>query len=506
MEKLKRISASTLVLIMILLSVSCGKQPKSNVSSIDSNVSENGTSQVVNQSSSDSELNSSSIISSKNGSTTNNSTAPSTGFVKPIANKTTLVLPDYDVKNKNVKMLTTVDFVNANPDHPYAKVRSLVKTKYGINFTPIITTYTEMASKAMSLIAAGSPPDILDGYRIPVWYPRMCKEGTFADIGQYINLDDKIWNDKVDLFKNYELNGKFYCFTDSFLVSEVVYNKKVLAGLEDPMSLYKKNQWTWDVFLDYIKNVSGDTDGDGRPNVYGTDFTNLAESYLTSIGTGVTSMNGNLLTLDPIKGTPYNKLGEFLAQFKGSDAMALMGGISPQDALNQDKLAFSLQGRYLVMNNSSLTSKKNIGDIGIVPVPRQADASKYYGYSYLSGSILPAKGNVIGAIAVCTAIEYNGKLSASSEELTKSYNKLISDKWDANSAHVMVYDTSFRTGSFQKITPVAIGYGFAPADIQQTFYYLLNDPLTKGKTYTSVRDGYLPRLQAAVDSANKSFN
>lgn len=46
------------------------------------------------------------------------------------------------------------------------------------------------------------------------------------------------------------------------------YNMEMIenAGLEDPYDLWKRGEWTWDVFLDYAQKL---TTGEGTDKVYG---------------------------------------------------------------------------------------------------------------------------------------------------------------------------------------------------------------------------------------------
>ena len=44
-------------------------------------------------------------------------------------------------------------------------------------------------TRIISMIASGSPPDIIETQKLPGWYPRMCKEDTFTEIK--LHTEDK---------------------------------------------------------------------------------------------------------------------------------------------------------------------------------------------------------------------------------------------------------------------------------------------------------------------------
>ena len=51
----------------------------------------------------------------------------------------------------------------------------------------------------------------------------------------------------------------------------LAFNKQMLENnnLEDPRDLYARGEWTWDKFIEYLKVLTQDTDGDGKIDQYG---------------------------------------------------------------------------------------------------------------------------------------------------------------------------------------------------------------------------------------------
>lgn len=431
---------------------------------------------------------------------------------KPASNPNKLVLPAYKVTNKTVRMVIGSDFTKSDPNvDSWAKTRALAKKYYDIDFLPIVTPAAQQTSKVVSLIASGSPPDIVEPHKVPTWFPRMCNEGVFADIDSYVNLDDMLWKNNAFMMENYKLGNKHYALVDSgYSPVEMIYSRKIVRefGLTDPMELYKKNQWTWEKFMEYIGETAGDENGDGKVDVYGTDTWQLAHCYLMSMGTGISIIKNGKISLDPIKGKNYETYGKFAMDLykKGSSGYLVPidnSAGNPQDLLAQDKLLFSFGGRWMILNNPTLTSKKNTGDLGLIPPPRHKDADKYYCWGITSGLAFPVKGNVVGAIATITASRFENYPTESF--LKKAKDKYVADKWNADSAHVLTYDIGGQTGAYQKLNFVSLGVDFGSSSLNSTVNDLLYDPLFKGVSWSTARDQYIGKIQSAADAANKVF-
>lgn len=121
--------------------------------------------------------------------------------------------------------------------------------------------------KVWIMIAAGEPVDI------SYWAPpggdwlNTIRKGFALDITQYINRDKDFYD------KWYPITVEAQKFEDKYWSVPIItspyltwYNKEVFdkAGV-----VYPTNEWTWDDFLDTAKNLSMDTDNDGKIDVFG---------------------------------------------------------------------------------------------------------------------------------------------------------------------------------------------------------------------------------------------
>jgi len=80
----------------------------------------------------------------------------------------------------------------------------------------------------------------------------------------------------------------------------LAFNLQLLQkyNLEDPRELYKRGEWTWDKFIEYCQTLTDDTDGDGKPDVYGYCgfISETFEQLLLSNGASVAATTTEELT------------------------------------------------------------------------------------------------------------------------------------------------------------------------------------------------------------------
>lgn len=75
------------------------------------------------------------------------------------------------------------------------------------------------------------------------------------------------------------------------------YNKDLLNqyGLDDPYELYLKDEWTWDVWLEMMREITKDTDGDGATDQWGYRgaWTNMFSQLLMSNGASIAALEAD---------------------------------------------------------------------------------------------------------------------------------------------------------------------------------------------------------------------
>ena len=130
--------------------------------------------------------------------------------------------------------------------------------------------YTAGLSSAM---AAGNPYDIIFLYSFD--YPAQITANVMAPLNDYITTAD-LWTEKSattggfskSLLQAHSLNGNLYCVAGNYLQTPTVlwYNKKIFAdagydGSDDPLALYKKGTFSWDVLYDMLSDIKDEDKG-----------------------------------------------------------------------------------------------------------------------------------------------------------------------------------------------------------------------------------------------------
>ncbi|MBR2489185.1 MAG: extracellular solute-binding protein [Clostridia bacterium] len=419
----------------------------------------------------------------------------------PPAN-TELALPKYEIKDKVIKVLSTSDEDATAGTSLWAQAYKLAEENYGIKVEKMMVTDTWAATTTM--LATGTPPSFVEAHKVKAFFPRLCSEGIFADVNTLINREDVMWKDMLKYNEIYSIGDKsFSLVTDVFTSETLYYNSALIrsAGLEDPMALYKKNEWTWDKMMEYIEKIAGDKNGDGVVDIYGIDFLNLYSAYMSSMGSTAVAIKDGKITTDPLFNGNYEKFGNFASNLLSRGAK---GYYSPvENKVATAKMLFSCGGYWGIKNNPTLTAQMKAGEISLVPYPRHSEADGYYMLGVTSGYAIPAAGNPVAAAAVLSCFRY---LKYPNEKnLSSVAAQYKSEGWNDDVVHFLTYDQFCQPGALQNfsLTP---NVNFASSEVSAVMSKLGTDVLEKQQNWATVRDKYITRIQNAVDDANKLIN
>ncbi len=135
-----------------------------------------------------------------------------------------------------------------------------------------ISSYTALSQKLMASIQAKKQPDIAQVFES--WTSKYIEAGVLCSYDELMkedkNFDPKSLDDIYPVFlKSNTFNGTIYSFPFNKSVRAYFYNKDDFyrAGL-DP----NKFPATWEEFRDYCKKLTRDTNKDGKPDAFGTNF------------------------------------------------------------------------------------------------------------------------------------------------------------------------------------------------------------------------------------------
>jgi multiple sugar transport system substrate-binding protein len=147
-------------------------------------------------------------------------------------------------------------------------------------------------AQLLAEIAAGDAPDIMQVGDDAV--PMFVQKGAFVDLGPFIKgqypLDSQIYLPGV--FEPGAWEGKQYLLPKDFSPLAVYYNKKLFDRYHVP---YPKDGWTWPDFLRTAQALTQDTNGDGRPDIWGVQ---LPAAWTTGFEYWVAAAGGALIGED----------------------------------------------------------------------------------------------------------------------------------------------------------------------------------------------------------------
>ncbi|UCF18807.1 MAG: sugar ABC transporter substrate-binding protein [Gemmatimonadota bacterium] len=163
-----------------------------------------------------------------------------------------------------------------------------------IEYESISSNYRE---RLLTSIVAGTPPDValLDNgsYGAAPFIAR----GLLVNVAPYIDRigvdTSSYYGEVLDIFKR---SGGLYAFPKDFNPIVVYCNVDLFEQAGVPLP---QPDWTWDDFLDTARRLTRDTDGDGRPESFGTQVRRvfyLWQPWVWAAGGDVLSPDGRRAT------------------------------------------------------------------------------------------------------------------------------------------------------------------------------------------------------------------
>jgi|GEM_PF-2953498 len=271
-------------------------------------------------------------------------------------------LPDLDIKNKTVKILTHGGEVNGLEDF---------KAKYGINIEYDIAVSTEKVSRLQTLVAAGTPPDLFWS----IFMPTLITRNYVQPADPYMDFDSEIWTGIKESLSIFKWGGKNYFVVPRFGKNYVLwYNKDIFEdyGMETPTDLYKQGKWDWDAMYNMAKELTVDANKDGTPEQWGIEM-GMAESFVITSGKSYISFVNNATAVNNIKSAEIARGINFYADLTKNGYLYTGGpGI---DAFANQKVAMSWGHLWYRAPYKKLIQSESVM---LAPVPKDPKADKHY--------------------------------------------------------------------------------------------------------------------------------
>lgn len=257
-----------------------------------------------------------------------------------------------------------------------------------------------------TLIASGDSPDLVR-YE---WrsFPHAMSYNVYTPLDSYIDINSDLWKEMKPVADQYMYNGKHYYFPNVLKTNFALnYNNRVLQanGMEDPMDLFKKDEWTWSKFQSMLEQwCMMDDNHIGYNGVGGM-------SFVLTTGKKTIDVQGSEI-INNLRDADVTRCMSWLGDMRkngllgASEAQQAATGHSngyeaPSDALVDGNLLF------LGMDPSwayGAAKEKfwNLGqeeEIKFVPFPRDDNSSTYYHGIDTLGYMVPSGApNLKGAV------------------------------------------------------------------------------------------------------------
>jgi ABC-type glycerol-3-phosphate transport system substrate-binding protein len=483
--KIKNIIMILLVITVGITSISC--KPDQNTSSDVSIISKTETSMAISVSteseilSSDLSVTSSEASGVSSGSVISTASAgnsiaasSSNAFSRIISNQKT-INRNFTIASGTKKMVDGLNFggktlkmlIWTQMDSP--QFRQEVKdfeSKFNCKVSIDAITHSQFMTKLSTTISAGKPYDIV--YNHGSFYPTVVINNVLEPLNPYMTTAD-LYNPSninaggidIEKSKYYAWDGKLFAtsYYRQVNIMVIYYNKKKFqeAELEDPMTLYKKGQWTWEKFNQMGKEVT-----DPAKNIY---FGDASFHYLTipmaNGGHFVKEINGVLS--ENLKSTELiNGLKLMQQMSTGASRIFSNEGSTewPTNLLAGKVYTWVSEiSCYEQKFNDNIKNNNVFGNdyknLGVVPVPLGLDnKNKEYPASWING-ISSSRGSKNPKAAVAFSIFESSYQNSVSAELP-SVRRDLATSFDPLYKTVNYMDFGYRDSS-DAVNDVAVG-------------------------------------------------
>lgn len=402
-KTISRVASWVLLLALFLTFTACNKSTGGS-SSVDSSVAsseqnnsiESETSVESVESATSSSVSNESKVSSTSRTVTNSVGVQRKSEVNSNTNKNTyadigLNMKNFNVTNKTLKIFvgperTKSDFLSVNA---VPGVVELIKAYYDLNIELVSCgDYNDWYTKLAMLSLSGQSPDI--AFPLSESYPYDIAKGNVKALDGYFDWNEAVWDNTRDILNSMSWNGKHYhaVVNDGQFMSPVYYNPKIFKknGVKTPRECVEDGTWTWQKMLDMAVELTQDTNGDGKTDLWGCGGMFFTDMYDSS-GKPLVTVKGKTVTnniTDPV----FANVAQFIYDLgpNGKYKVSTAFSHDNSDLFVSGQVAMDAGAHWRV----AVTYKDmwKAGTIDVVPFPRMNSSSSYY------------KGGVPGSIVI----------------------------------------------------------------------------------------------------------
>lgn len=275
----------------------------------------------------------------------------------------------------------------------------MLAQRFGGTFdTEMTSAGDEYLDKLGQLIATGNSPDIVV-YNWPA-YPHGMSKNMYTPLDEWLDMDSDLWSGEKEVIESFNYAGKHYYYPSDVEPNFVmIYNQAniVEAGLDDPMELYKNNNWTWDTFKDLTQKWVDMNE----KHIGFTGGSWASMMFANTAGVKVLDVTGSEI-INNFRNPDVERTMSFLSDMKKNNLIG-EGYVNPNEAFVDGNLLFLGMGRWGYTSAQETFFKNGVMEenkMVELPFPRDPQADKYYLPSTSFGFLVPAGApNVQGGVS-----------------------------------------------------------------------------------------------------------
>lgn len=395
-------------------------------------------------------------------------------------------LPSIELENKKIIHfgVGAVDDETSMAKH----AKRVFEEAYGGEVESIVTTYDDFYTQLATLIAAGTPPDVVT-YMGHDWYPLVMTHDLAQELDGKIDFDTLLWKDMKESTESMKwLNGKTYGVTvQEKAVRVIYYNEEMFenAGLDTPGDYYERGEWTVDKMVELaealtLKNQEGEV----------TQY-------------GLTILGGTPLFI-PIYEEPMIKIenGKFVNNVRSegvTKSMNLLVDLTSKGVISENYSNFADQKTAMMLfhaggPSSDFLELTDRGVVGVVPYPKADMDSQNNVLLETTGYFIP-KGskNPEGALAFINAARYT------QTEYFKTTDEIYLQSPEANISEELSEVEEQLQKLYEECNKISNSEFKTLIGNLDTGYGQL---LHEGKTWSTVVEEVYPRVEQMVNEYN----
>lgn len=329
--------------------------------------------------------------------------------------------PKYDPSKTagHVHALCYYDIVGGESDPA-----EILAQRFGGTIDTEVVSAGEYADKLGALIATGNSPDIVR-YEWTV-YPDGISKNMFTPLDDWLNMDSELWAKEKSVIEAFNYAGKHYYYPTNINPNYVIiYNKACIeeAGLEDPMELYKSNNWNWNTFKELTRkwaNIDDKHIGFMANTLTGMMFAN-------STGVKTIDVTGTEI-INNLKNPDVERAMFFISDMR-KNGLISDDFVAPGEAFVDGNLLFYAIGltwgyesaQSTAYNNGTFDTNKFVA----LPLPKDPQSDKYYMAADTYGFLVPSGApNVQGGVSWILS---NRIYETDPETIAENYAKMTDD-------------------------------------------------------------------------------